>query len=875
MKKIIFLTLICLLVFFGGISAMAISEGDCVVAGEYNGKPILWRCAEVSDDGIYLISENVLFNHKYNSASSNLWSTSEIRSYLNDEFLGDCLGKESKYIIEKDIKTISATQIDNEQHIYNNGFEYAVQNAGNAYSITTKDRIFLPSIEEVQTFYKNIALYGSDFYMGKDFNGNYVDYYLRDSVSFENQSKYVRCISSEIDIYYISETYYDRLIRSVPVDTDGIGIRPAFYISADTPLIKGDGSINNPYEIPVSYFCEVRFDKDVFFQGTYIIPDIMYSLSEEGQYIKYYCNNKEYDLNEECMIGYGENTFYAVLYNSAGEALYVSEQKTVSGFTLDPGTNRLFMDFEGDNPLSGFKQGYSAADGDTIDVVNVDGEHKNVLRFNAHTTNTFANTQSFKEYQNILIIESDIMLHDWNFSSRPVFYLAVNKDSKKLWMSPIMIYPDGKLIFDDGSGTNVIRDDIALDKWYKMTLVYDVSKNRVSFLIDDEICVYNSQTPLNFDYIDYINLGYKTNGQNSEMYYDNIRVSTSKQDMTGSRYGIPYYNTRDIKNYDFSDNTYYWSESITNENTYFKNEPYDTVRGNAAHVRTAGTDKRVGISPRNDSRKIFSRDTDKRYGAWVMEFEFNVTKCDGNINYLGGLTYMNSDGKEFYWTPLHFNNKGEMYISKDIDFGANNSESKVKVKEFTLNNWHKVRYLIDTENLIIYIYFDGILYAEVDCDRSVNNKAFSVEKSRDNCYFEFQADSPGKSGLVNEFYVDNISFKGAKSLTVYNVMYINGGKRIFNKDQITDFSSLKIKADIKINPDMFSPLDIKAITSAILSTGELDTLSINDVVEYETGFCGAEMELTNISPEIKNGEITTMFWEFDTLTPVSEVVIFN
>ncbi|MBR5508024.1 MAG: hypothetical protein IKV88_08265, partial [Clostridia bacterium] len=132
MKKIIFLSLICLLVFFGTISAMAISEGDCIVAGEYNGKPIIWRCADVSDDGIYLISKNVLFNQKYNSESSSLWSSSEIRSYLNKEFLKDCLGKESVYIIEKDIKTISATSNDSQQHIYNNGFEYAVQNAENS-----------------------------------------------------------------------------------------------------------------------------------------------------------------------------------------------------------------------------------------------------------------------------------------------------------------------------------------------------------------------------------------------------------------------------------------------------------------------------------------------------------------------------------------------------------------------------------------------------------------------------------------------------------------------------------------------------------------------------------------------------------------------
>ncbi len=872
MKKILFFSLISIFVFLFGISAFAISEGDYIVAGEYNGQPLMWRCVSVSEEGIFVISDKVITKQAFSTTGNNNWGSSDARAYLNGEFLNSALAKESGYILSKNIKSIFTTDTNSSQHIYDNGFATSVQNADVAYSVTTNDKIFLPSITEIQPLYSNLSAFGSDFYMGKDDAGNYVDYFLRDALSFSGSSQ-VRCVASEMDIYYASSVYYDQLMRSASADCSDIGIRPAFYISLSTPLINGDGSISDPYIIPGSYYCEIRLTNNAEKHG-WFMPEIAYAFSEEGQYIKYYCNRREYNIDEECFLDYGDNVLYAVIYNSDGTPIYSSEEEHVDGVEKVEGTALMFENFESGEPYYRyFPNGHSTLEGDSIGIKSLD-DGNNVLEFNAHGASTFMNSAYYNKYRDVLIFETDIMLRDWNFTSRPVIYIAIYKDNTKNWLTPITIYPDGRMVFETKEQNVLVKDDVKLDTWYKLTVVYDVVNNRSSFYLDDELLVYDVQTKINFDYISYLNIAYASSGGNSVMYFDNIGIYDSKQRLDGSTYGKPYVSEKNIKTYDFTtSNTSFSKVYKDTENSYTEIIEIDDGHGMVGHMKTVGNDPKTSFS--SPGRNVFSQSPQNGSGAMVFEYEFKVLEQGGANSLLGALSYKNADNVEKTWCVLYFTNDGKLYISKDIDHGGNNESTSVQVREYQINKWHKVKYVIDTEKMLIYVYFDGFLYAEVNCGISeftgTNSRAFSVENSRKSCYLEMQATAPG-AGKVNEIYIDNISHKHAASPSVYNLEYINDLEVIVKRSDITNTDLLELNFDVvKGNAQK-----LLCVATVLENNGELLCLATKEVVFGSSDkFVDVELELLDLPAGVSNGAYTVnvMLWDSETFEPIDKKIV--
>ncbi len=877
MKKLLFFSIIFIFIFLFGISAFAVSEGDYIVAGEYNGSPLLWRCVSVSDEGVYVISDKVLMTRSFSSDGNNHWETSDIRAYLNGEFYENCLKNESQYILSANVKTISATDDNSTQHIYNNNYTSSIQNAADAYTVATTDKVFLPSLTEIQPLYTNIGGFGPDFYMGKDGGGNYLDYYLRDALSFAG-TRYVRCVSSQMDIYYSTstKTYYDRLIRFASADNGDIGIRPAILLSNEAPFINGDGTQSDPYEVPGGVYCEITLEKYVGNQGDYYVPDISYALSEEGQYIKYYCNNREYAIDESCCLGYGENYLYAVIYDINGNKVYVSETECLYGVFKDPGTTLLFDDFESGNPYyDQFQSGHGVVEGDSIGIETlVDGN--NVLKFDAHSASTFMNSRTFNNYRDTLIFETNFMLCDWNFSSRAVLYISAYKGATKQWLTPVTVRSSDKaMLFDVGDTNVVVKSGVELNTWYKISIVYDVPANKSTFYLNDEPLIYNADTAYEFDYISYLNISYSTPDVNSVMYFDDIGVYHSRQDMSGTRFGEPYYTVKNIKTYDFSTSNTSFSFAYANtENTYAETIELTDDHGKVAHIKTSNNDSKAWIS--SPGRSVFSNAPQSSFGAMVFEFEFNVLENGGTNTLLGAISYRNPANKEITWCVLNFNNDGNLYIAKDIDYGANDIHSSVLVKEFKKNKWHKVRYVIDTEKLLIYIYFDGKLYSEVDCGRSRytgdKSKLFSTEYSRKSCYLEIQAMAPG-AGRVNEIYVDNISHKYTSSPIVYNLEYINNLEVIVKRSEITGTDSLNVTFDAVRGDES----NVICVASVLENNGELVCVATKNLT-----FSGSdsvkevELELSNLPIGIAQGGYTVnvMVWNADNQKPlVSKIVL--
>ncbi len=83
-------------------SNSTINVGNCITLGTYNGKPIVWRCVDIDENGPLMLSEDVLCTKEYDAAGkntnyhtdgwsnsvrskygSNCWSDSNIRQWLN------------------------------------------------------------------------------------------------------------------------------------------------------------------------------------------------------------------------------------------------------------------------------------------------------------------------------------------------------------------------------------------------------------------------------------------------------------------------------------------------------------------------------------------------------------------------------------------------------------------------------------------------------------------------------------------------------------------------------------------------------------------------------------------------------------------------
>lgn len=119
-----------------------VRDGDYIYFGNYyehTGHPgfIKWKILKEEDGKLLIISTDVLDHQPYNSEKANVtWETCSLRAWLNDDFINVAFSaSEQKYII-----TTTISNPDNP--------DYGTEGGND-----TEDKIFLLSIDEVNTFY--------------------------------------------------------------------------------------------------------------------------------------------------------------------------------------------------------------------------------------------------------------------------------------------------------------------------------------------------------------------------------------------------------------------------------------------------------------------------------------------------------------------------------------------------------------------------------------------------------------------------------------------------------------------------------------------------------------------------------------------------
>ena len=156
--------------------------GDRFEFGEWRGKPIVWRVLDTEDNRTLLISEDILavrqyhgFEEEYGERLSDIginrsdinekitWADSEIRAWLNDDFLNDAFSKyEQESILLSEIPNP-----DNEEYVVDGGRD-------------TKDRIFLLSTDEARRYFDNDRDRAAYIYLTEEDLADIEKFYIED-----------------------------------------------------------------------------------------------------------------------------------------------------------------------------------------------------------------------------------------------------------------------------------------------------------------------------------------------------------------------------------------------------------------------------------------------------------------------------------------------------------------------------------------------------------------------------------------------------------------------------------------------------------------------------------------------------------------------
>lgn len=285
--------------------AASIKIGDYVQMGQYYDEPILWRCVDIDENGPLMLSDKILclkpfdaagdHPNDYNSSrlgrGSNLWETSNIRSWLNaasdsnvtwlcgnpptdDRIWGGYNNYENEkgFICNENFTQAERSLLKNVMqkslldyydramadggtaaHDYGETLATILQNYDDAYFKYITDKMFLLDVKQLDSVCQNGDILGADYYKSmptlkaaehSEFSINNSEnwyYYLRTPDAIDHDGS-----GTNVGVRMVSP---DGSVDHDPSAFNGsIGIRPAFYLDETYAYFAfGNGTKNTPY----------------------------------------------------------------------------------------------------------------------------------------------------------------------------------------------------------------------------------------------------------------------------------------------------------------------------------------------------------------------------------------------------------------------------------------------------------------------------------------------------------------------------------------------------------------------------------------------------------------------------------------------------
>ncbi len=123
--------------------------------GMYNGKPIEWEIMKSYDGKKLLVTKECIAYRPFDD-DSNEWETSDLRLWLNNEFLTEFSGQERGRIVPADnrvmINSENKALAESGSHAHYFNFTPSLVNdmAESAYSISVTDNVFIPTLDMME-----------------------------------------------------------------------------------------------------------------------------------------------------------------------------------------------------------------------------------------------------------------------------------------------------------------------------------------------------------------------------------------------------------------------------------------------------------------------------------------------------------------------------------------------------------------------------------------------------------------------------------------------------------------------------------------------------------------------------------------------------
>lgn len=179
-------------------SNFTFSDGSDVTNGEtyyFKVEPIRWRILSESDGSAFILADGIIANKAYDADDNNNYKNSDIRAWLNDEFLNAAFGEVAQSLIE-------TTEVDNSAS--STGYSsnrYACEN--------TFDKVFLLSYREVVNSEYGFA---SDSTFDAARRMTVSDYARSTGAYMDTSSSYFGCSYWWLRSPYFNDIFYARYV---------------------------------------------------------------------------------------------------------------------------------------------------------------------------------------------------------------------------------------------------------------------------------------------------------------------------------------------------------------------------------------------------------------------------------------------------------------------------------------------------------------------------------------------------------------------------------------------------------------------------------------------------------------------------------------
>lgn len=153
-----------------------------VTFGTYNGKPIKWEVISQDGDSVLIITKKCIDKRSFDNEDNN-WENSDLRSWLNDEFLRE-FTEEEKSKIETTVNESLLTYDDrdlavtgNHAHYWNFTKDTVNDLSETAYRCYVEDKVFIPTLDVLSQTdgggsYWVLCPYGSNSFMERYMHNN-------------------------------------------------------------------------------------------------------------------------------------------------------------------------------------------------------------------------------------------------------------------------------------------------------------------------------------------------------------------------------------------------------------------------------------------------------------------------------------------------------------------------------------------------------------------------------------------------------------------------------------------------------------------------------------------------------------------------------